>query len=271
MSSKNEKPIGVFDSGVGGLTALKKIAEFLPRENLIYFGDTARVPYGNKSNETIIRYSLQIANFLIQQGVKMIVVACNTASSIALEILREKYSEPILGVIEPGVIAALNSTKNNKIGIIGTLSTISNKSYRKALLEKNKELQIYEKACPLFVPLAEEGWLDNEVTYLVAREYLKAFDGSEIDSLILGCTHYPLLKKAISRAIGEQVKLIDTSEEIAKNVKDELEKRNLINVSSNGGKISFFVSDIPQKFIDIAKIFFGEDIAEIKKIDIEKY
>jgi len=270
-TAEKEKPIGVFDSGVGGLTALKKIVEFLPNENVIYFGDTARVPYGGKSNETIIRYTLQIANFLISQNVKMIVAACNTASSIALDELKKRYYVPILGVIEPGVKAALRKAKSDKIGIIGTLSTINNRAYSKALLDKKESLVIYEKACPLFVPLVEEGWIDNEIAYMAAVEYLKDFKGLGIDSLILGCTHYPLLKKTIRKAIGENVELIDTSEEIALSVKEELYANNFQNESNKKGQVRFYVSDIPQRFLEIAKLFFGNDIENVEKVDIENF
>ncbi len=203
-------PIGIFDSGIGGLTVAKRIISMLPNENIVYFGDTARVPYGSKSNSTVIEYSMQDAQFLINKNVKLIIVACNTASSVALDTLKDKYDIPIIGMIEPGAKLALEKTKNGRIGVIGTNSTINNKAYSEQLKELDDRMKIIEKPCPLFVPIAEEGWLDHEATDLIAKEYLQEFIDADVDTLILGCTHYPLLAETIQKIMGKNVALIDS-------------------------------------------------------------
>ncbi len=190
---EKEKPIGVFDSGIGGLTVVKRIANTLPEEDIVYFGDTARVPYGSKSNSTVIEYSIQDARFLMNKNVKVIVAACNTASSIAIEQLRKNFDVPVIGMIEPGAQLAVKETKNKKIGVIGTRATISNKAYSKEIKRLDPQILVFEKACPLFVPLAEEGWIDHKATYEIAEEYLAELRDLKIDTLVLGCTHYPLL------------------------------------------------------------------------------
>jgi len=265
----NSNPIGVFDSGIGGLTVVKSIDTFLPNENIIYFGDTARVPYGSKSNSTVIEYSLQNAHFLSKKNVKLIVVACNTASSIALEELREKFNIPVIGMIEPGAKAAIKKTKNGKIGIIGTESTVSNKAYSKTLLNLNPELNVTEKACPLFVPLAEEGWIDHKATKLIAEEYLYELKEIGIDTLILGCTHYPILKDIIQEVIGKDVTLIDSGSAASVVVEKYLNGIGLRNTSNNLGIHNYYVSDVPKKFKSIAERFLGRQVENIHKVDLE--
>ncbi len=265
----NSNPIGVFDSGIGGLTVVKSIDSFLPNENIIYFGDTARVPYGSKSNSTVIEYSLQNANFLSKKNVKLIVVACNTASSIALDELRKKFNVPIIGMIEPGAKAAIKKTKNGNIGVIGTESTVSNKAYSQTLLKLNPELRVTEKACPLFVPLAEEGWINHKATKLIAEEYLYELKEIGIDTLILGCTHYPILKDIIQEVIGNNVTLIDSGSAASVEVENYLNGIGLRNSSNNLGTHNYYVSDVPKKFKSIAERFLGRQVENIHKVDLE--
>ncbi|MCJ7554369.1 MAG: glutamate racemase, partial [Ignavibacteriaceae bacterium] len=219
---EKEKPIGVFDSGIGGLTVVKKILSTLPKESIVYFGDTARVPYGSKSNETVIEYSIQNTNFLLSKNVKAVVVACNTVSSIAIQELKNRYNVPVIGMIEPGASMAVNETKNGKIGVIGTRATVGNKAYSAAIKNISPEIEVFEKACPLFVPLAEEGWTHHKATYEIAEEYLKELRDLEIDTLVLGCTHYPILADIIQEVIGEKVKLIDSGIASSEIVRNEL-------------------------------------------------
>ena len=223
-NTDSDKPIGIFDSGIGGLTVVKRFLTSLPNENIVYFGDTARVPYGSKSNSTVIEYSLQDAKFLLSKNVKAIVVACNTASSIAIDELRNLFNIPIIGMIGPGSKAALRETKNKKVGVIGTRATISNNAYAKRLKFLDPSVEVFEKACPLFVPLAEEGWIKENATYEIAEEYLKELRDKKIDTLVLGCTHYPILSKVIQKVIGTNVKLIDSGVASAEIVKEELAK-----------------------------------------------
>lgn len=266
----NSNPIGVFDSGIGGLTVVKSLNTFLPNESIIYFGDTARVPYGSKSNSTVIEYSLQNADFLYKKNIKLIVVACNTASSIALDELRKKFNVPVIGMIEPGAKAALNATKNGNIGIIGTESTVSNKAYSKTLLSLNPEVKVTEKACPLFVPLAEEGWTNHKATKLIAEEYLTELKVSGIDTLILGCTHYPILKNIIQEVVGENVTLIDSGSAASSEVENYLNGRGIKNTSNDLGFHEYYVSDVPKKFKTIAERFLGKEIENIHKVDLEE-
>lgn len=261
--------VGVFDSGIGGLTVVKQINSFLPNEGIVYFGDTARVPYGSKSNSTVVEYSLQNARFLISKNVKIIVAACNTASSVALEILRENYDVPIIGMIKPGAKMAAANTKNGRIGIIGTNATIRNNAYSKELHLLDKNLEIIEKECPLFVPLAEEGWIDHKATYAIAEEYLAELRESGIDTLILGCTHYPILASVIQKVIGDSVKLIDSGTAASLIVEEYLEGRNLRNHSAVPGNNEYYVSDLPVKFKGVAQRFLGKKITDVTKIDIE--
>ncbi|MGE5498438.1 MAG: glutamate racemase [Syntrophothermus sp.] len=266
---EKEKPIGIFDSGIGGLTVVKRVASILPTENIVYFGDTARVPYGGKSNTTVIEYSKQDARFLIKKNVKVIVVACNTASSVALEDLRREFNVPVIGMIEPGAEFALRETKNGRIGVIGTNTTINNQAYSKAIKSRNPGVEVFEKACPLFVPLVEEGWIEQEATRLIAEEYLKEFKSLGIDTLVLGCTHYPILAGVIQSVIGENVKLVDSGIAAASVVKSELQRIGFETNSFSNGLQDYYVSDIPQKFSEIASVFMGKPLEHIRKIDME--
>ncbi len=266
---ETEKPIGVFDSGIGGLTVVKRLLSTLPNENIVYFGDTARVPYGSKSNETVIEYSLQDAQFLINKNVKLIVVACNTASSVAIPALREKFKVPIIEMIGVGSQAAVKASGNGKIGIIGTRATINNQAYSKAITKINDAIKVYESACPLFVPFAEEGWIDHPATKLVAKEYLSSLKEAGIDTLVLGCTHYPILANTIQEVVGDNVRLIDSGVAAADQVKKEIERMAIGARSSVPGNLDFYVSDLPQKFSEIAELFLGRKISNVHRIDPE--
>lgn len=263
-------PIGFFDSGIGGLTVVKSVIELLPNENIVYFGDTARVPYGNKSNETVIEYSLQAANFLLRKNIKLLVVACNTASSVALKELRRFLTIPVIGMIEPGSKMALQETKNGNIGVIGTISTINNKAYSNQIKKLNPKVKVFEKACPLFVPLAEEGWINHKATELIAREYLKELKEKKIDTLVLACTHYPILSDVIQKVIGKNVKLVHSGEPAAKIIEEYLNGRGLRNTSNQLGKREFYVSDVPNKFNEIAERFLGTKIKHLHKVELEE-
>jgi glutamate racemase len=261
-----ESAIGVFDSGIGGLTVLHKIIETLPNENTVYLGDTARAPYGVKSVETVRRYSFENAGFLLEKDLKLVVVACNTSTAIALTGLRDRLSIPIIGVIDPGVRGAIKSTRNKKIGIIGTEATIQSGAYTRALKESAPVVEVYSRARPLFVPLVEEGWTDNEVAEMTVKAYLSSLKQSGIDTLILGCTHYPLLKQAIRNFMGNTVGLVDSAEETAKEVEAALEKDALIRKNGNGVH-SFFVTDAPDRFIKVGRRFLGEKVESAVRIE----
>lgn len=265
----SEKPIGVFDSGVGGLTVLKELEKLLPNENILYLGDTARVPYGIRSPETVIKYSIECANFLYKRGIKILVVACNTSSSISLPILKERLDIPVLGVIEPGVKAALKATKNKKVGVIGTEATIQSNSYTKEIKRIDSSIEVLSKACPLFVPLVEEGILEGKIADLVIERYLNELKQSDIDTLILGCTHYPLLKKSIKEYM-KNITLVDSAEEVAQDVREILFKSSLINSQSEQGQKKFFVTDSPERFKKIGEIFLKYEIDNITKVNLEE-
>ncbi len=262
-------PVGIFDSGVGGLTVLKEIAKLLPNEELVYFGDTARVPYGIRSGETVIKYSIECANFLFKKGIKILVVACNTSSSVSLEVLKERLPIPVIGVIEPGVRAALKATKNGKIGIIGTEATIQSEAYTKKIKLIEPEIEVISKACPLFVPLVEEGILEGKIAELIVERYLQELKNSGIDTLILGCTHYPLLKKTIQKCM-EGIQLVDSAEEVSQEVKKMLSYHKLINEESNSGVKTFYVTDSPERFKKIGEIFLNCKIDNIFKVSLEE-
>jgi len=267
---EKEKPIGVFDSGIGGLTVVKRLLSVLPKESIIYFGDTARVPYGSKSNETVIEYSIQNTKFLLQKGVKAVVVACNTASSIAIDELRKNFDVPIIGMITPGAQMAVEETRNKKIGVIGTRATIFNKAYSNAISKLDSKIEVFEKACPLFVPLAEEGWTHHKATYEIAEEYLKELREKDIDTLVLGCTHYPLLADVIQEVIGKNVRLIDSGIASSEVVRNELQRIGLETNSAVPGNASFYVSDIPTTFKQVAELFLGQKINEVFKVDVSE-
>ncbi len=266
---EKEKPIGVFDSGIGGLTVVKRIVSALPTENIVYFGDTARVPYGSKSNSTVIEYSIQDASFLISKNVKTIVAACNTASSVAIPALRQKFDVPVIGMIEPGAKMAVKETRNGKIGVIGTRATINNMAYSTQIKKLNPEVEVFEKACPLFVPLAEEGWTTHKAAFKIAEEYLKELREHNIDTLVLGCTHYPILADVIQKVIGEDVTLIDSGIASAEVVKAELTRTDLHTNKFSIGNQHFYVSDIPATFKEVAELFLGNPVKEVIKVDLE--
>jgi glutamate racemase len=263
-------PIGIFDSGVGGLTLLKGIKSTLPNENLIYLGDTARVPYGTKSPKVIQKFSLQIAAFLEKQGVKTIVVACHTASSTALNQLKAKIQIPVVGVIEPAAKKAIDTTKNKKIGIIGTKTTIDSESYQALIKKIAPSISVTTVSAPLLVPLVEEGWLTKEITESVLREYVTPLQKRQIDTLILGCTHYPLLKPLFTKVLGTSVAIIDTSIETAAYLKNLLKKESLLNTSSQPPQDHFYVSDAPEKFSKSAELFLGQKLKTVELINLEE-
>ena len=254
-------PIGVFDSGLGGLTVVKELMRQLPWEDIVYYGDTARVPYGTKSKEAIVRFSEENTRVLLKHKVKMIVVAWNSCSSYALATLCNQFDVPILGVINPGALKAVITTHNNKVGVIATSATIQSQKYTKTIHQYNKGIKVYSQPCPLFVPLVEEGWMNKSVAVDVAKEYLAPLIRSKIDTLILGCTHYPLLKSMLQKVVGKNVKLIDSALEVAFKVKEMLGKTNLNRTVERKPKYIFLVSDRPQKFQAVAKTFLGRDIS----------
>ena len=265
-----DAPIGVFDSGVGGLTVVREIIRQLPSENIVYFGDTARVPYGTKSRDTVIHYSEQIVNFLRTKQVKAIVIACNTATAYALDVLKEKLDIPIIGVVRPGAITAVNATQNGRIGIIATEGTVGSGIYPKVIKEYNPECQVVQKACPLFVSLVEEGWTNDPVTDEVAKRYLKSLLDSNIDTLVLGCTHYPLLRKTIGRLVGEKVTLVNPAYETACSLREMLKSEGLYRES---GKTSyhFYVSDGAERFHDFANSILPVELVPTRIVPIENY
>ena len=261
----DNRPIGVFDSGIGGLTVLREIWEAVPEESTIYFGDNSRSPYGTKSRSTIIRYSLQNMKFLESRDVKMIVVACNTASAYAYEELKARAKVPVVEVVTPGADVACRATKNGKIGIIATKGTISTGVYKKAVEDRARELgmnniEIFQQACPLFVSLAEEGWWDTEVTRLTAEEYLKPLKEAGVDTLVMACTHYPLLSKVIKEVMGDGVVLVNTGEATARVVKELLESEGTASEGNKSPVREFYTSDEPELFEQVAAPFLGEGL-----------
>ena len=264
------KPIGVFDSGIGGLTVVDEIMQQLPEERIIYFGDTARVPYGNKSKKSILKYSKQIVNFLMTKNVKAIVIACNTASAFALDEIASQVTIPIIGVVKPGARTAAAVTKNNNIGVIGTNGTINSGMYQRYLNIRNPEVNVFGKACPLFVPLVEEGWVNDSITKDVASKYLKEFSNYNIDTLVLGCTHYPLLREIIALELGKEVELVNPAYETAKTLNNVLENKNIKSKTLNG-KHEFYVSDGVDKFNNFADGILPHYLKEAKEINIDEY
>ncbi len=269
-NTKNSKPIGVFDSGIGGLTVVRALLEKLPNENIVYFGDTARVPYGSKSAQVVREYTQDDTDFLLSKDVKMIVVACNTVSAVALDVVQKRANLPVTGVIIPGAEAALNATTSKRIGVIGTMGTVNSNAYKNELKRLHAHSHVYSKACPLFVPLVEEGWLESKATELIANEYLFPLMTEKIDTLILGCTHYPLLKKTISKVTKGMVTLIDSGEAAAATVEKILDEQNLRNPSSEKPNIQFFVSDAPEKFTSVGELFLGKKLGVVRRVAIGK-
>lgn len=257
------RPIGVFDSGIGGLTVLKALRERLPRENFVYLGDTARVPYGTKGAATVLRFTTQAARYLVAQKVKRLVVACNTASSVAIEELERICPVPVEGVIEPGVAAALLATRGH-VGVIGTLATIASNRYAELLLRMQPSLRVDSQACPLFVPLAEEGWLEGEVPVAVARQYLQPLRDHGVDTVILGCTHYPLLKGAIGQVMGPGVTLVDSALVLADSAARDLERTG--QLADGPGSLRLVVTDVPQRFAELSERFLGHPVPGIEVI-----
>lgn len=269
-----DAPIGVFDSGIGGLTVAREIMRQMPNEKIIYFGDTARVPYGNKSQETVTRFSEQIVRFLNTFQVKTIVVACNTASAYALDTLEKESQIPIIGVVKPGAKAAVEATRNGRIGVIATAATIGSKIYSKYITELNSDVTIHGKACPLFVPLVEEGLWDDPVTNEIARRYLAELIDIDIDTLILGCTHYPLIRTALGRIMGDRVTLVNPAYETAIELKAMLQKMDLLNEETprlGSNQYEFYVSDKAEQFVRFANSIIKYGILSAKTIPIEKY
>jgi glutamate racemase len=258
------RPIGVFDSGIGGLTVVKALRDLLPNENILYLGDTARVPYGNKSAETVERYSLELASMLTREDAKVIVVACNTVSSVSIPKLRANVSVPVIGVIEPGAQAAIATTRNRHIGVIGTRATIRSGAYENALRALNVHVRVTSQACPLLVPLIEEGMLDDKLTDQTIGRYLDPMIAAGIDTLVLGCTHYPLLAKAISRALGKNVKLVDSAQNCAVAVRNLLDRQSLRADASANGRLQVALTDSADNFLSVAKEALQLEIGEVQ-------
>lgn len=261
-----DRAIGIFDSGIGGLTVVRALTKLLPNESLVYLGDTGRYPYGTKSADVVRRYSFENTDFLVDKQVKMLVVACNTSTAVALDALQRRVSVPVVGVIEPGARAAAAATRNRKVGVIGTEATIRSGEYTRALRAVRPELEIYTRACPLFVPLAEEGWVDNEVAGRAARLYLTSLARSGIDTLILGCTHYPLLKAVIRATMGRGVRLVDSGVATAAAVETVLRAEGLLRRRA-GGEASFFVTDAPERFVKVGARFLGAQVDSAVQLD----
>lgn len=262
------RPLGVFDSGIGGLTVVRELLRLLPEESLVYYGDVARLPYGNKSPETVTRFSREIIEFLVARDVKAIVVACNTASALALPALKDTLEVPVVGVIEAGARAAAERTQSGKVGVIATASTVRSGAYTRALLGRRNDLDVIERACPLFVPLVEEGWIDHGVTRLVAQEYLAPLEHHGLDTLILGCTHYPLLKSVIGQVMGEGVRLVDSGEETARVVVDLLEAHGLRAPRGNVPRHALYLSDLPAAFTGTAERFLGRALPPVEVVTV---
>ena len=261
-------PIGIFDSGVGGLTVFRAIERRLPNESLIYLGDTARIPYGVRSAATIERYSLECATFVQSKGVKAIVIACNTASALAASYLRDKCSVPVLGVIRPGSRRAVEQTRTGHIGVIATEATVASGAYEKAMLAIRSGIEVTSRACPLFVPLAEEGWLNHPVTYQVAEEYLAELRSSRVDTLVLGCTHYPILRPVIERTLGDQVKYVDSGEAVAERLAEMLADDRLACETGQPRAEEFYVTDSPERFRRVAERFLGRLLESVETVKL---
>jgi glutamate racemase len=264
----NNAPIGVFDSGIGGLTVARELMRQLPHESILYFGDTARVPYGPKSPDTVRRYSREITDFLHNEGVKAVVVACNTATAHALPTLQQEFRAPVIGVIEPGARAAVKSTRRQEIGVIGTAGTIASGAYERAIRAHAPDARITARACPLFVPLVEEGWLDRDATRLIAREYLEPVSASRVDTLVLGCTHYPLLKPLLGEIMGCDVRLIDSAEETAAETARTLRQKGLCAEPGTNPCFRFVASDAPAQFLQLGQRFLGSAIERVETITL---
>ncbi len=262
-----DRAIGVFDSGIGGLTVLKALAELMPNEDFIYLGDTARLPYGTKSAEVIRRYSRENTEFLLAKGIKVLVVACNTSSAVALDDIARQTSVPVIGVIEPGARAAVKLSRSGKIGVIGTEATIGSGAYTATIRRMRPRAEIYTRACPLLVPLVEEGYLDNQIAEQVVAHYLGSLKSSGIDTLLLGCTHYPLLRDIIQRVLGDRVRIVDSATTTAAAVRDLLAAQRLGRKAGRGGTSSFFVTEAPDRFVRVGRRFLGPQVESAVRIE----
>jgi glutamate racemase len=260
------RPIGVFDSGIGGLTVLKELTALLPGEDFIYLGDTARLPYGTKSNEVIVRYSRENTEFLLAKGIKLLVVACNTSSAVALGEIERHTMVPVTGVIDPGARAAVKASRTGKIGVIGTEATIASGAYTRAIQNLKPRAEIYTRACPLLVPLVEEGWTDNEIAERTVTHYLQSLKASGIDTLLLGCTHYPLLRGMFERVLGPRVKIVDSAIATAAAVREKLAALKLVR-RGGGGAQSFFVTETPDRFVRVGRRFIGPRVESAVRIE----
>lgn len=265
----DNRPIGIFDSGVGGLTVMREVMEQLPYENLIYFGDTARIPYGSRSVQIIKKYSFQCASFLKSKNVKTIVIACNTASSIALEHLKKNFDIPIIGVIDPGARSAASATKNGHIGVIGTLAAINSGAYQTKIMEYRHSAEVIGIPCPLFVPIIEEGWEYSTVAELTAEKYLTELLEHDVDTLVLGCTHYPILRYTIKKVIGPNVKLVNPAFETARDLKKVLSEQNILNENLRLPEYEYYVSDAPERFRRVGGNFLKKEIDNLSEIAID--
>jgi len=266
VSSTKQLPIGVFDSGVGGLTVVRALSEVLPNENILYFGDTARVPYGVKSADTILGFAIQITDFLIGQQVKMLIVACNTMAAVAIDHIRQRSPVDVLDVIEAGAASAVDLTRNGRVGVIGTLATLESRAYEHALHRHREGLAIRGQACPLFVPLVEEGWFDHPVTRMTAHEYLDPLFESGIDTLVLGCTHYPLLQPLIQEIAGPGVTLVDSAQTTAIAARQRLADLGLLTDRTEPAVRRYFVTDVPQRFRSVGERFLSQPLAHVKVV-----
>jgi len=271
-----DTPIGIFDSGVGGLTVAREVFGLLPGEDVVYFGDVGRTPYGGRSKEIIIKFTAQDVAFLMEHRVKFIICACNTVSAVAMDEIACNYKVQMIGVIRPGVETAVGATKNGRIGVIGTQATVNSNAYARVIHELDARLKVFSLACPLFVPLAEEGYIDKEATYLIARDYLQTMLDVEVDTLILGCTHYPLLEHVIADVMGDKVTLINSGKETARAAYRALTEAGLLNsrvsqVPGLEGEHKFFVSDVPDKFTQVATRFLGTMIGNVTRVDVSGY
>lgn len=262
-------PIGLFDSGIGGLSVARQVMQMLPNENIVYFGDTARVPYGTKSPETVIGYSLQAAAFLRSQGVKLIIIACNTASAVALQAVQLASDVPVIGVIQPGAAAAVMVTRNSRVGVIGTQGTVQSLAYQNAITDIVSSISVLAQPCPLFVTLAEEGHIYHPGTLIFAREYLHPLLRQSIDTLILGCTHYPLLQPSISEVCGTAVTLIDPGIATAQEAFRLLEASNMLNTSSSLPRYEYYLTDLPLKFIEVGERFLGRKLDHVHRVQLD--
>jgi len=262
------RPIGVFDSGVGGLTVVKALLSAMPNENIVYLGDTARVPYGIKSKETVTRFSIECIGFLEKLNIKLALIACNTVSSFSIDILRQSFNVPVIGVIEPGVREACRVTKNKKIGVIGTRATVKSRAYVDGIMQSEPNAAVFQKACPLFVPLVEEQWFDEDITYRVAKKYLDELRTNKIDTIILGCTHYPMVKNVIKKVFNGKINIVDSSISVSDAVKTFLHESGLESTRPGKGKIQAFVTDDPDSFGSVSKVFLNKTIP-VTKIDLK--